>query len=130
MTTLEGRHPLIAIRTRSRRPASLLTVVLIAAVTLAAAVGVALLTEDDGSSPSPSQSASAPAVQSAAPATRSGVLTPRVTETPNTLAPVPPGARYDGGPEEGSALISRIAPSARYDGGPEEGSRGVAGSGR
>jgi hypothetical protein len=49
------------------------------------------------------------------------------------------GARYDGGPEEGSAasLIQRSAPATfdpnsiksapgvRYDGGPEEGSRGA-----
>jgi hypothetical protein len=53
MTTLQGRHPLVVIRTRSRRPASLLTVVLVAAVTLALAVSVALLTEDDGDSTSP-----------------------------------------------------------------------------
>jgi hypothetical protein len=50
MTTVQGRHPLIAIRTRSRRPASLLTVALVAAVTLALAVAIALLTEDDGGS--------------------------------------------------------------------------------
>jgi hypothetical protein len=52
MTTIQGRHPLLVIRTRSRRPASLLTVVLVAAVTLALAVAVALLTEDDGGSTS------------------------------------------------------------------------------
>jgi hypothetical protein len=53
MTTVQGRHPLVVMRTRSRRPASLLTVVLVAAVTLALAVSVALLTEDDGGSTSP-----------------------------------------------------------------------------
>jgi hypothetical protein len=53
MTTLQGRHPLISIRTRSRRPASLLTVALVAAVTLALAVAVALLTEDEGGTAAP-----------------------------------------------------------------------------
>jgi hypothetical protein len=61
MTTLQGRHPLIAIRTSSRRPASLLTVVLVAAVTLALAVAVALLTEDDGGSAGPIAPATAQA---------------------------------------------------------------------
>jgi hypothetical protein len=124
MTTLQGHHPLIAIRTRSRQPASLLSVVLIAAVTLAAAVALALVTEDDGS---PVPSASSPAAespaQSSAPA-RAGVLTPRVTEAVPQQAPARPGVRYDGGPEEGSAFVDRIPPSTRYDGGPEEGTRG------
>ena len=53
---------------------------------------------------------------------------------PATLDPnpikSPPGARYDGGPEEGtrgalaSDAHSNAVPGTRYDGGPEEGSRG------
>ena len=53
-------------------------------------------------------------------------------------APSPAGStRYDGGPEEGTAALTRrsapatfdlnsikSSPSARYDGGPEEGTRG------
>jgi hypothetical protein len=57
------------------------------------------------------------------------------TDIPNT-APVAPGTRYDGGPEEGSRGIQQSGsaaevyvnpstglPGTRYDGGPEEGSR-------
>jgi hypothetical protein len=69
MTTLQGRHPLIAIRTRSRRPASLLTVALVAAVTLALAVAIALLTEDDGGS---ATRVAQPAAQSSPQPSRSG----------------------------------------------------------
>ena len=61
------------------------------------------------------------------------------TDIPNT-APVAPGTRYDGGPEEGTrgpvkdysmnsatGDVGRSlapSPSERYDGGPEEGTRG------
>jgi hypothetical protein len=46
------------------------------------------------------------------------------TDLPRT-APVAPGTRYDGGPEEGTrgAIASPAAPGTRYDGGPEEGTR-------
>jgi hypothetical protein len=46
------------------------------------------------------------------------------TDIPRT-APVEPGTRYDGGPEEGTrgAIVSPAAPDTRYDGGPEEGTR-------
>jgi hypothetical protein len=38
----------------------------------------------------------------------------------------PAGIRYDGGPEEGTAaLTQRSAPGVRYDGGPEEGTSGA-----
>jgi hypothetical protein len=59
MTTLEQRHPLTAIRTRSRRPASLLTVMPVAAVALALAVAAALLTEVDGDSVNPAAQSAA-----------------------------------------------------------------------
>jgi hypothetical protein len=41
------------------------------------------------------------------------------------VAPLAPGTRYDGGPEEGSrgAIAEPVAPGTRYDGGPDEGSR-------
>jgi hypothetical protein len=88
-----------AIRTYAARPASLLTVVLAAAITLALAVSVALMVSDDVSTPSTASSGATAAAASSAP--REGVLTPRVTETPS----VPSGVRYDGGPEEGSRGI-------------------------
>ena len=58
------------------------------------------------------------------------------TDIPNT-APVAPGTRYDGGPDEGTRGIRQSGsaaevyvnpstglPGTRYDGGPEEGTRG------
>ena len=60
------------------------------------------------------------------------------TDLGRTTAPVTPGTRYDGGPEEGSRGIARSGsaadvyvnpstglPGTRYDGGPEEGTRGA-----
>jgi hypothetical protein len=101
MTALQGHHRLVAFRTRSRRPASLLTVVLVAAVTLALAVAAMLIIEDDAG---PAGAGAQPVVKAepSPPPVRTGVLTPRVTETPARSAAVPEGARYDGGPEEGS----------------------------
>jgi hypothetical protein len=50
------------------------------------------------------------------------------TDVPNT-APVAPGTRYDGGPDEGTRGPLSVNPSTgyatpRYDGGPDEGTRG------
>jgi hypothetical protein len=86
MTTLEGRHPLIAVRTRARERASLLEVVLIALVTLAAAVAIAFAIRDNGGA-----GASQPAVAAKhAPVTHVRTVS------------LPPDVRYDGGPEEGT----------------------------
>jgi hypothetical protein len=43
-----------------------------------------------------------------------------------STAPMAPGIRYDGGPEEGTrgVLETPASPDTRYDGGPEEGTRG------
>ena len=51
------------------------------------------------------------------------------SDRPSVVLPaardLPPGVRYDGGPEEGIAAVgsrtASSAPAARYDGGPEEG---------
>ncbi|HVE67345.1 MAG TPA: hypothetical protein VNB64_02065 [Solirubrobacteraceae bacterium] len=37
---------------------------------------------------------------------------------------VAPGARFDGGPDEGTRGSGSVAPGTRFDGGPDEGSRG------
>jgi hypothetical protein len=113
MTTLEGRHPLIAIRTRGGKPASLLEVLLIAVVTLAAAVAIAVAIHHNGGTGASQQS---------------GLAAKRFPA--NHAAPLAPGVRYDGGPEEGTrglllfARTAPLAPGVRYDGGPEEGTRG------
>ena len=49
-----------------------------------------------------------------------GVVVPAITPSSE------PGVRYDGGPEEGSALQTRPAPGVRPDGGPSEGAAASA----
>jgi hypothetical protein len=85
--------------------------VALATVSAIAALLVALaLSLGGGDSPTPASSAQ-PAVQAPQPA----------IQAPQQ----PPGVRYDGGPEEGTAAIAgSSAPGQRYDGGPDEGTRG------
>jgi hypothetical protein len=115
MTTLEGRHPLIAIRTRGGKPASLLEVLLIAAVTLGAAIAIAFAIHHSGGTGASQQPA---------------VAAKRVPAIQVHTTSLPPGVRYDGGPEEGTrgslpfADAPSLPPGVRYDGGPEEGTRG------
>jgi hypothetical protein len=106
MTTLEGHHPLIAIRTRGRKAALLL----IAAVALAVAVAIAFEIRDKGGT-----GASQPSVAAKhAPATRGDATS------------LPPGTRYDGGPEEGTrgplqiVHSSALPPGVRVENGPQE----------
>ena len=101
-----ARHPAVVLRSHYTHLRALLATAMIAVVGLTAAV-VILATDDERST----------AARSAAPVT----------------APDPSGARYDGGPEEGtrgtsiaatrSSMSAPQSPSTRYDGGPEEGSR-------
>ena len=109
MTTLEGRHRLIAIRTRGGKPASLLEVLLIAAVTLGAAIAIAFATHHTGRTGASQQ----PAVA----AKRAPAIQVRTTS-------LPPDVRYDGGPEEGTrgplqgAHASPTPPAVSYENGP------------
>ena len=107
--TVSARHPAVVLRSHYTHLRALLATAMIAIVGLTAAV-VILAADQDRST----------VVSSAAPVT----------------APDPSGARYDGGPEEGTRgtsisptrdpLSAPQSPSARYDGGPEEGSRGTS----
>jgi hypothetical protein len=96
-----AQHPAVVLRSHYTLLRALLATAMIAVIGLTATV-VVLATDDEHS----------PALSSAAPVT----------------APDPSGARYDGGPEEGTrgtvapSLRTTQSPSIRYDGGPEEGS--------
>src|SRR5919204_1636587 len=108
MTTLEGRHPLIAIRTRGGKPASPLQVLLIAAATLGAAVAIAFAIHHSGGTRASQHPAGAG-------------KHPPATQAHTTSLPA--GARYDGGPAErprGSMPVARqpLSPGVRYDGEP------------
>ena len=99
------QHPAVVLRSHYTLLRALLATAMIAVVGLTAAV-VVLATDDEHS----------PTLSSAAPVT----------------APDPSGARYDGGPEEGtrgtiaSSPSATQSPSVRYDGGPEEGSAALS----
>ena len=109
MTTLEGRHPLIAIRNRGGKPASLLQVLFIAAVTLGAAVAIAFATHHTGRTGASQQPA---------------VAAKRVPAIQVHTTSLPPGVRYDGGPDEGTRGQLQVAhalanpPAVRSENGP------------
>jgi hypothetical protein len=106
------QHPAVVLRSHFKQVRALLAVAMIAVVGLTAAVVILATDEDGGTSTGSATQVSAPGPSS--------------------------GIRYDGGPEEGTAALTRRAapatfdpnsikeaPGVRYDGGPEEGSRGT-----
>ena len=112
---IPAQHPAVVLRSHYRQLRALLAIAMIAVVGLSAAVLV-LATNDDRD-------------------TSAGSAT-------QVSAPAPTGdARYDGGPEEGTAALTQRSapatfdpnsikspPGVRYDGGPEEGTRGASSS--
>jgi hypothetical protein len=136
------QHPAVVLRSHYNLVRALLGVAMIALVGLV--IALVIVANDDNESGPTSAVQAVPASPPVAPALPAyptpEVVTPDrsysgpaptrkldgTTDIPNP-APVAPGTRYDGGPEEGSRspLTSRITPpGTRYDGGPEEGSRG------
>ena len=97
------QHPAVVLRSHYAHLRALLVIAMIAVVGLTVAVVIVANDRDDLSSNSalkPAESVNQP----------SG----------------PGAARYDGGPEEGTAgLNTAQAPVARYDGGPEEGTQAI-----
>ena len=78
---------------------------MVAVVAAFAVVAVLALASGDGPSAPPSTAVSQPALEQSI---------------------LPPGVRYDGGPDEGRSLGS-FQSQQRYDGGPEEGSASISG---
>jgi hypothetical protein len=121
------QHPAVVLRSHHRQLRGLLAIAMFAVVGLTIAV-VILATDDDRD-------------LSAGSANTPSALTPQEQRwtayneaidalTPQQLAAlggdssgsVAPGARYDGGPEEGTrGIVSAPPPGVRYDGGPDEG---------
>jgi hypothetical protein len=141
------QHPAVVLRSHYNLVRALLGVVMIGFVGLVIALVIVANDDDEPASPSAVQAVPvmpriapppAPAYPTPAPeavspgSTRSysGPTPTRKLDGSTDLgrtAPVAPGTRYDGGPEEGTrgAVQSPPAPGARYDGGPEEGTRGA-----
>src|SRR5918992_711365 len=145
------QHPAVVLRSHFNLVRALLGVAMIALVGLTIALVVVANDDNDSGSTSAVQAAPAApalpaypspeAVSPGAGRSYSGPVPTRKldgsTDIPSP-APVAPGTRYDGGPEEGSRGIARSGsaaevyvnpstglPGTRYDGGPEEGSRGL-----
>jgi hypothetical protein len=119
------QHPAVVLRSHHRQLRGLLAVAMFAVVGLTIAV-VILATDDDrdlsaGSANTPS--ALTPQEQRwSAYDEAIGALTPKQLAAAFSSASVAPGARYDGGPEEGTrGVVSAPHPGVRYDGGPDEG---------
>jgi|Tabmets5t2r1_1033131.scaffolds.fasta_scaffold00445_4 hypothetical protein len=133
------QHPAVVLRSHYNLVRALLGVAMIALVGLV--IALVIVANDDNESGSTSAVQAVPQSPPVAPASPGPeVATPDrsysgpaparkldgSTDIPNP-APLAPGLRYDGGPEEGtrSPLTSPVTPpGTRYDGGPEEGSRG------
>ena len=94
------QHPAVVLRSHHRQLRGLLAVAMFAVVGLTIAV-VILATDDDRDLSAGSANA------------------PSALTSSDSVAP---GARYDGGPEEGTrGVVSARHPGVRYDGGPDEG---------
>jgi hypothetical protein len=140
------QHPAVVLRSHYNLVRALLGVAMVALVGLV--IALVVVADDDNEPASPSAVQAAPVMPRLAPAPLPAYPTP-VPEavSPGSdrsysgsaptrkldgstdvapTAPVAPGTRYDGGPEEGTrgAITSPPAPGTRYDGGPEEGTRG------
>ena len=143
------QHPAVVLRSQFNLVRALLGVAMVALVGMT--IALVVVANDDNDSVSTSAVQAAPvapalpayptpeAVSPDADRSYSGSVPTRkldgATDIPSP-APVAPGTRYDGGPEEGSRGIARSGsaadvyvnpstglPGTRYDGGPEEGSR-------
>jgi hypothetical protein len=139
------QHPAVVLRSHYNLVRALLGVAMIALVGLVIALVVVANDDDESASTgavqavpaSPPLDRALPAYPTPAPEavnpgsdrSYSGAMPTRKLDGATDLgrtAPVAPGTRYDGGPEEGTrgAITSPVAPGTRYDGGPEEGTRG------
>jgi hypothetical protein len=97
------QHPAVVLRSQYKTVVTLLCVAVVAIVALAAAV--VIVANDDE---------------------------PSISAQPNAHQQqiLPPGTRFDGGPDEGTrgiqvAPAEPVAPGTRFDGGPDEGTRGA-----
>jgi len=94
------QHPAVVLRSHYKAVVAMLCVALIAIAALAATVVIVANDDDDAT----------------------------ISAQPNVQQQqtLPPGTRFDGGPDEGTRGIQAapVAPGTRFDGGPDEGTRG------
>ena len=113
------QHPAVVLRSQFKLVKALLAVAMAAVIALSVAV-VILANDDDQLS---GGTTAARPIESI----NYGGFNP-ATGRPDTLQQetLPPGTRFDGGPDEGTRGIQAqpVAPGTRFDGGPDEGTRG------
>jgi hypothetical protein len=148
-TVIPKQHPAVVLRSQFNLVRGLLAVAMVALIGLTIAVVILANENEDITTTRAGEAAPVipnnvsrlpayptPAPESVSPGSSrdySGAAPTRKldgsTDIPRS-APVPPGTRYDGGPEEGTSgtLTSPLPPGTRYDGGPEEGTHGPLGA--
>ena len=113
------QHPAVVLRAHYKAVRALLAAALVAIVALAAAV-VILANDDQTANIAPKSS------QLQQGQLRYGGFNPATGKPATIEQTLPPGTRFDGGPDEGTRGIEAqpVAPGTRFDGGPDEGTRG------
>jgi hypothetical protein len=144
-TAIPKQHPAVVLRSQFNLVRGLLAVAMVALVGLTIAVVILANDKEEVTTTPAGEAAPAipdasalpayPTPEAASPGSDrdySGAAPTRKldgsTDIPSP-APVAPGTRYDGGPDEGTRGPLYVNPSTgyatpRYDGGPEEGTRG------
>jgi len=123
------QHPAVVLRSQYKTVLALLCAAVVAIVALAAAV---VIVANDDNDVSISAQPNTHQQQILPPGTRFDGGPDEGTRGIQVAPaePLPPGTRFDGGPDEGTRGIQvappePLAPGTRFDGGPDEGTRGA-----
>jgi hypothetical protein len=125
------QHPAVVLRSQYKAILAMLCVSLVAIVALATAL--VIVANDDNETVISAQPSAQQ--QTLPPGTRFDGGPDEGTRGIQSVQPqtLPPGTRFDGGPDEGTRGIQSVRPQAlppgtRFDGGPDEGTRGIQSS--
>jgi hypothetical protein len=113
------QHPAVVLRAHYNAVRALLAVALLAVVALSATV-VIVANDDETANIAPRSAQLQPQELNY------GGFNPATGRPSVQQETLPPGTRFDGGPDEGTRGIQAqpVAPGTRFDGGPDEGTRG------
>src|SRR5215216_6530086 len=117
---IPAQHPSVVLRSHFKLLKALLAVALAAVIALSAAV--VIVADDDD------QLASGGSAAGPVGSINYGGFNPAIGRPDSVQQQaLPPGTRFDGGPDEGTRGIQpqTVAPGTRFDGGPDEGTRGI-----
>jgi rubredoxin len=114
------QHPAVVLRAHYKAVRALLAVALLAVVALSATV-VIVANDDETANIAPRSAQLQPQELNY------GGFNPATGRPSVQQETLPPGTRFDGGPDEGTRGIQAqpVAPGTRFDGGPDEGTRGI-----